>query len=299
MKILENQKFWKKVNVGLIILGLMLVVGVWQRPDNKLRLVFCDVGQGDASLVSWGSYQILVDGGPDNSVLLCLGKNMAFWDKKIEVIALTHPQADHMTGLIEVIKRYEVGVLVVSEMVNDTAEFWELRKAVFDRGVEIRELIKGDELRLGLVKFKVLWPEKRGGNNLAWERDEENKEKILGAQSQLSDVNEVSLVLKGSFKGFDWLLTGDIDEKIEREMEVSEVEVLKVAHHGSKYSSGEEWLKTIDPELGVISVGKRNRFGHPTKVVLDRLNNVGAKVLRTDELGTIKIISDGKSWWQE
>jgi len=91
---------WKWINRGLVILIVMLVILWWQWPRQRLELVFCDVGQGDATLVSWGKYQLLVDGGPDNSVLSCLGENMAFWDRKIELVVVTHPQADHMTGII-------------------------------------------------------------------------------------------------------------------------------------------------------------------------------------------------------
>jgi len=298
----SDKRFWSRVNLGLVMLGLLALL-VWrQLPDKKLRLVVCDVGQGEAILVSWQSYQLLVDGGPDNSVLSCLGKNMAFWDRRIEVVVLTHPEADHMTGLIEVVRRYEVGQFVAAKMVNDIPEYWQLKKAVVEKGVEVKELIKGDELRLGSVKLKVLWPWKRGSELLAWEKADE-KAAVLGSKSYQGDVNEMSVVLEGSFGEFDWLLTGDIGEKEElelvREGLVRDIELLKVGHHGSKYSSSEVWLRQVSPEVAVISVGKKNRFGHPTEVVLDRLEKLGVRVLRTDEMGMIKVVSDGQQWWQE
>jgi len=298
MEILENQKFWSRVNVGLVILGLMVGLVFQQWPDNKLRLIFCDVGQGDASLITFGSYQMLVDGGPNNSVLSCLGKNMPFWDKKIEVVAMTHSQADHMMGLIEVFERYEVEQFLASNVVNDTPEFWQLRKVVLEKEIKTKDLVKGDELRLGAVKLKVLWPKEKGDELLVWHGVEKDRQ-VLGAKSFQGDVNKVSLVLKGSLGKFDFLLTGDINKKIEGELEVGEVEILKVAHHGSRYSSSEEFLKKINPEVAVISVGERNWFGHPTQTVLDRLGEIGARVLRTDEDGMVKIVSDGKNWWQE
>ena len=265
------------------MLGLVLLIG-WQRPDNKLRVVVCDVGQGDATLVSWKSYQLLVDGGPDNSVLSCLGKNMGFWDRKIEVVAVTHPQADHMTGLIEVVERYEVGKLIVANVVNDTSEFWRLRQVVEERQVEL----------------KVLWPKERGGEPLAWKGEYESVQ-VLGKKTFQGDVNEMSLVLLGSFGKFDFLLTGDIGEKEEQELveELGPVELLKVAHHGSRYSSSQGFIDKVKPEIGVISVSKKNRFGHPTETVLDRLAEVGARVMRTDRDGMVRIVSDGQQWWQD
>jgi len=298
---LSDGKFWRRMNMGLVILFWLTLLVFWQLPDSRLRVVFCDVGQGDAVLVTWKNYQMLVDGGPDNSVLSCLGKNMAFWDREIELVMLTHPQADHMTGLIEVLERYEVGQLVAANVMNETPEYWQLRKVVLEKGVKVRELVEGDELRVGPVELAVLWPRERGGEPLAWKKAGERQ--VLGAGTYKGDVNEMSLVLKGSFGQFDFLLTGDVGEKEELELvnqrRLSEVELLKVAHHGSRYSSSQVFLRQVSPEVAVVSVGGRNRFGHPTEAVLDRLVEVGAKVVRTDEKGMVRIVSDGESWWQD
>ena len=296
----SERRFWSRLNLGLVVmLGLVLLVG-WQRQDDKLRIVMCDVGQGDAVLVSWKSYQLLVDGGPDNSVLSCLGKNMGFWDRKIEVVVVTHPQADHMTGLIEVVERYEVGQLIAAKVVNDIPEFWRLRQVVEEKQVEVKELVKGDRLRLGAVELKVLWPEERGEELLAWRRGDEDRQ-VLGMKSYQPDMNKMSLVLLGSFGKFDFLLTGDIGEGEERELlaELEAVELLKVAHHGSRYSTSEGFIEQVRPEIGVISVGERNRFGHPTQAVLDRLAEVGTEVMRTDKDGMVRIVSDGEKTWVE
>jgi len=291
----SERLFWGRLNLGLVImLGLVLLIG-WQRPDDKLRIVMCDVGQGDATLISFKSYQLLVDGGPDNSVLNCLGKNMGFWDRKIEVVVMTHPQADHMTGLIEVVERYEVGKLIVANVINDIPEFWRLRQVVEEKQVEVRELVKGDRLRLGAVEVKVLWPKERGGEPLAWEGGDEDRQ-VLGMRSYQGDVNQMSLVLLGSFGKFDFLLTGDIGEKEERELvaELEPVELLKIAHHGSRYSSSQGFIEKVRPEIGMISVSKKNRFGHPTQAVLDRLTEVGAKIMRTDKDGMVRIVVEGR-----
>lgn len=272
----------KKINLVLILaIGLVIfLIGQW--PDNNLRLTFCNVGQGDAIIVSYKTYQVLIDGGPDNSVLYCLGKNLAFWDRKLEVVVLTHPQADHMTGLIEVFRRYRVEKFLASKIVNDTSEYWQLKELVASKGIKTKELTSGDKLRFGPVELEAIWPETQ----------------VLGAASFVKETNKIATVLKGRFNNFTWLLTSDSGEKEESLMrdKLEPVEILKVGHHGSKYSSGESFLKTIRPKAAVISVGK-NQFGHPTPEVLKRLEAVGAEVLRTDEKGTIQIESDGKSWW--
>lgn len=271
---------WKKLNWVLLGLIVLLVLVVWQMPKKRLEIVFCDVGQGDAVLVSYGNLQMLVDGGPDNAVLSCLGKNMAFWDRKIELVVVSHPQADHMTGIIDVVRRYKVGQLAMTRVENDTPEVRELKKVINLLQVPYLELRQGEKLQLGGVEIEVLWP--------------------LESWREVSDINQVSTVLLGSYGGFEFLLTGDIDIGIEDQLRLTdklrEVEVLKVAHHGSKYSSGEQFLRAVKPKLAVIEVGQ-NRFGHPTEEVLERLSGVGSRIMKTNEDGQVKVISDGENWW--
>lgn len=242
--------------------------------------------------------QIVIDGGPDDSILDCLSQHMPFWDKTIDALVMTHPQADHMTGFIEVVNRYQVGVLFAPFIANDIDQFWILQEAILAQNIPVKELLAGDKFRLGEVMFTVLWPQDSGGNQLAWVSVESN-EKVLGAQS-VADPNLFSTVLLGEFGRSRFLLTGDIDQKIESELisaGLGQVEVLKVAHHGSKYSSSANFLQAVKPKLALVSVGK-NRFGHPTAEAIERLKNAGAKVLRSDELGSIELISNGTSWWQ-
>lgn len=285
MEDFEKKNRLKLLNLSLFLLIFLLVLVIFQLPKKRLELVFCDVGQGDATLVSWGEYQMLVDGGPDSSVLSCLGKSMPFWDRNIEVVVATHPQADHMTGLVEVLKRYRVDRFYMSKVENDIAEVRELKKVIVESGMEWGELDDGVGFRFGGVELKVLHP-----------FEISRSRSVIG----VSDVNEVSTVLLGSLGKFDFLLTGDIGEGIEDQLRLmnrlKEVEVLKVAHHGSKYSTSEEFLEVVKPELAVISVGE-NRFGHPTREVLERLSGVGARVLRTDQEGRVRVISNGESWW--
>ena len=287
----------KKLIFWLILTAILLWAGVFSLPDNRLHLVFCDVGQGDAILITYRQTQILVDGGPNNKVLGCLADNIPFWDRTLEMVILTHPEADHFSGLIDVIKRYNVKQFVSNSLVNDLAGFWEFYQVVLDEKVNIYSPQAGDQLKIGPIELLVLWPKEKLGDNRLWLRDAPS---VLGTATYPGKINETSIVLQLSFGNFDTLLTGDIDFDAEKQVNLSrqrgEIEVLKIAHHGSKYSTGEEFLKKIKPQLAVISVGK-NSFGHPTKEVIEKLRDLDIKILRTDQEGEIKIVSDGKNWY--
>ena len=288
----------KKPIFWLILTAILLWAGVFSLPDNRLHLVFCDVGQGDAILITYKQTQILVDGGPNNKVLGCLADNIPFWDRTLEMVILTHPEADHFSGLIDVIKRYNVKQFVVNSIIPESTGlpsealpaggaklgFWEFYQVVLDEKVNIYSPQAGDRLKIGPIELLVLWPKEKLGNQELW----------------LGKLNETSIVLQLSFGNFDTLLTGDIDFDVEKQVNLSrqrgEIEVLKIAHHGSKYSTGEEFLKKIKPQLAVISVGK-NSFGHPTKEVIEKLRDLDIKILRTDQEGEIRVVSDGKNWY--
>lgn len=278
IEILKKPIFW------LILSAILLWAGVLSLPDNRLHLVFCDVGQGDAILISYKQTQVLIDGGPDNKVLSCLSKNIPFWDRTLEMVILTHPEADHFSGLIDVIKRYNVKQFVSNSLVNDSAGFREFYQTVLAEKVNVYSPQAGDRLKIGPIELLVLWPKEKLGNQKPW----------------LGKLNETSIVFELSFGNFDSLFTGDIDFDVEKQVNLSrqkgEIEILKIAHHGSKYSTGEEFLKKIKPQLAVISVGK-NSFGHPTKEVIEKLRDLDIKILRTDQEGEIKIVSDGKNWY--
>lgn len=275
----------KKINLLLLCL-IGLVLWAWQQwPQPELKLVFCSVGQGDATLMIYKDQQILVDGGPNNRVLDCLGKYLPYWDRELELVIASHAEADHITGLVEVARRYRIGLFLLEDAANDTVEYRALMEIIKQQGIPIKAMVRGDAVKLGPI-------------SLTWLNPETNV-KVLGAKTSL---NRFSQVIKGSFGEFDWILPGDIDAKIERRLVtdqlLQEVEVLKVAHHGSKYSSASEFLTAVSPELAVIEVGK-NSFGHPTPETLGRLSQAGAKIRRTDEDGDVVLVSDGDHWWLE
>lgn len=220
--------------------------------------MFCDVGQGDASLVVFGSFQALVDTGPSEEKLFsCLGKEMPFWDKEIELVFISHPQKDHNGALGGLVKRYKVGKLVESANQNDIYRYKDLY-------------------------FDILM----GGVSL---------EKVLGKSS--SDENEDSMVIMLKYFDFSVLYTADVGEKTELALLESgvleKISVLKVPHHGSKFSSSISFLEKLRPVLAVVSVGAKNSYGHPTEDTLIRLEQVRAKVLRTDYSGNVGVEYDG------
>jgi len=272
--------------VKIVLIGFVLVIGLlWaailRQPDEQLHLVFCDVGEGDAILIYRGSIQILIDGGPNQAVLTCLSRHLPFWDREIEMMVATHPDADHITGLIDVIERYNVKQFVLNSVGKNSAVYQAFKEAVLAEKTPVYFPEEGDEISLESIKLAVLWPL--------------SQEKVLGATTIEGEVNETSVAFHLSYGAFDALLPGDISSQVESRLALEDVEVLKVAHHGSKYSTSELLLKESLPELAVISVGK-NSFGHPTKEVLEKLKKLGIEIMRTDEKGEIEIVSDGEKW---
>lgn len=282
----------KKV-IGIVFLGIFLaifwLIKTW--PEEELKVVFCDVGQGDAILLTQENYQVLIDGGPGSQVLSCLGENIPFWDQKIELVVLTHPDADHVTGLVEVFRRFEVEQFVGSGFSSNSAVFKEFLKVLEGEDSAVFVAHQGDQIEVGEMSFKFVWPAPGAGSRLAYQ----SKNQVLGASS---DTNKNSLVSLLSFGDFDLLLTGDITFSEEDKIQwgsLPKIEVLKVAHHGSKYSTGADLLSQIRPYMAVISAGK-NPWGHPTDEVLNRLGEAGIKVKRTDLEGSIQIVTNGHTW---
>lgn len=261
--------------VILWALSFQFVVGSPGRP--LLTVSFYDVGQGDAILIEWGEIQILVDGGPNDDILSYLGQDLPPWDRKIELMILTHPHADHVTGLLSVLERYQVERVLFYPVTYETRGYQKFLKAIKDEGAIIWKGESGVTVELSGLHFEVLWP----------------REGFFDA-----NINNASVVLVLSFGEFDALLLGDAEKEAQIRFvsAVSEVEVLKVAHQGSADAAYEPLLRQASPELAVISVGK-NSYGHPHAQTLSLLKRLEIEVLRTDHSGTIRVMSDGNKFW--
>src|SRR3989338_920196 len=252
--------------------------------DGLLKIYFFNVGQGDAIFIETpNGNQVLVDGGPDNSVLQKLGETMPFYDKDIGLVVLTHSDADHLTGLIGVLERYEVENVIYSNIVRKSALYNAWREAVTEEGANIIDPVAGKVIDLGnSVTLSIIHP----------------AESLSG--KVMEKVNNESVVLMLKYGETEILLTGDIEAKAERQIILSganlDADILKVAHHGSKTSTLAEFLYEVSPQVAVIQVGTKNRYGHPTQEVLSRLENFGVKLYRTDVDGGVKVISDGVNY---
>ena len=271
-------KIWKYIFGFLFLVSTGVWLAVIGYPEKNLQLIACDVGQGDAILAQYGETQILIDGGPGNKVLDCLSSHLPFWDREIEVVVLTHPETDHFGGLIEVFKRYKVGLLLTNGVERETKEYQVFKEAVKENGTEIVNSFTGTQIRVDKVYLDIIWPEKD-----------------LVAKNN----NDHSLVIILSLGEFDALLTGDIGPKITEKVlqtgKIRDIEYLKVPHHGSKNGLTKDLLDISQPEIAVISVGK-NQWGHPHDEVLEMLREKDINILRTDQSGNVGVVTGGGSW---
>ncbi len=280
------------------ILGLA-VVTIWGAvlviPDGKVHVVMCDVGQGDALIVFRGTTQVVIDGGPNDSVLQCLARYLPIYDKRIEVVVSTHPQADHMNGLIEVAKRYNVMLFVMGPENNTSLGYKQLWNVIKQKNIPVKHVYSGDQINLGGMEFYSVWPSREYADAHV------DSDKVLGLNSDGTDLNRFGIVLKLKFGQFKALFSADADSGVDLAEIMTglleSVDVLKVPHHGSRTGMTDEWLEMVRPKLALISVGRKNSYGHPSGEVIKRLSDLGIKTLRTDLEGDIEVISDGKEWW--
>ena len=289
---------WKNIYLALSLALIVVWMAVFAYPEKKLHLIACDVGQGDAILATYGTTQILIDGWPTEKVIECLGRNIPFWDRKIEVVLLTHPQLDHFGGLSEVFKRFQVERFVATSLDSSSQSYKALISMVGGKGIEVVNPTAGMVIRSGLLYLDIVWPSSdfqvAEGGTLG--------SNVLVAFTSKKDPNDFSVVANLRLGEFDALLTGDIGPRIIGEMiktgRVHDVEYIKVPHHGSKNGLTKDLLEIALPEVAVISVGK-NSYGHPNQETLDMLTEYNIQIERTDESGDVEVTSDGKSWWVE
>ncbi len=266
----------------LAVACVLAWAAVLTAPDQDLHVTFIDVGEGDAILIRTGGFKVLVDGGPSpQAVTGYLGQALPFWDRYIDLVVSTHPHDDHLMGLIEVVRRYEVGGVLTTPYEYDTGVYREWRSGVKEKALPYVTARLGQEIRLGgEATLHVLHP----GDGL-----------LRGTGS---DPNNNSVVLRLVSGSFSALLTGDIERDAENELLRAQPEirstVLKVPHQGARTSLGQQLLEGVQPRLAILSTGRDNPFGHPAPETLDRLKDT--EVYRTDLDGNIEIDWDGQSY---
>ena len=260
--------------------GMAGVIAV-TRPESGSRLTVLDVGQGDAILVE-GSRggRLLVDGGPDpDRLLVALDRRIPPWDRRIDVVVLSHPHEDHVAGLAMLLRRYRVGRVLEPGMRGPGPGYDAWSAILAELGSPARGTVAaGDRLQVDDIDLDVLWP-RRGS--------------VPGdPPDDGTGINNVSVVLAGAVAGRRFLLMGDVEEEIDPVLltqGLAPVDVLKVAHHGSRTATTQAFVDAIRPSVAIASAGARNRYGHPAPATMERLANAGASVLRTDRDGTVVV----------
>lgn len=260
---------------------LVWAIVFWVSQSRPLKVVFFDVGQGDAIFIETPQlHQILIDGGPGSKILEKLSREMPFYDRSLDLVVLTHPEKDHMGGLIEVLKKYDVDYILWTGILRNTAEFREWQNSLQKEKAKIEIARAGQRVVASETRLDILHP----------------FESLEG--KEFKDSNDTSVVARLSFGKNSFLFTGDIYQSEERKLAERRSDlnsdVLKVAHHGSKTSTSEGFIEKVLPEIAIVQVGENNPYGHPHKEVLERLKKHDVLLLRTDEKGDIKIVSDGK-----
>jgi len=253
---------------------------------EKETVAFLNVGQGDAELIRNAAGNILIDAGPNNKILFELGKILPFYDRTIDLFILSHPNKDHFNGLFEILDKYKIKAVMLNNFTYPSSSFQKLLEELKKRHILI---IKGFE------GVSISWPACAGGQT-------QDKLLVIYPPENLlfsNDPNNSCLVLNLALANNQFLFTGDISSTQEKKLSSflaslkDQFKVLKVAHHGSNYSSSDLFLKTFKPKIAIIEVGE-NSYNQPHPDVLKRLNDIGAQIFRTDINDTIQFIYDNK-----
>jgi competence protein ComEC len=277
-----------RINLTLAAVAVLVIadIFVWsavfsEKPSDSASVSFFDIGQGDSIFIeATNGNQILIDGGPDGSVLRELSAAMPFYDRFIDVVVATHPDADHIGGLVDVVERYRIGAFIEPGVSSDTAFYQALKSAVADKKIPTFLARRGMSINLG------------DGGSLA----------ILFPDRDVSGVetNTASIVAKFQFGQNSVMLTGDSPQSIEEYLvsingEKLASDILKAGHHGSRTSSSESFVSAVNPQIAIISAGKDNRYGHPHSEVIDLFSGFGVETLNTAKEGTIGFALNGVS----
>jgi len=279
-----SKKYSYFILLFLLAISLILAGIIYNSQSRKLKIVFFDVGQGDAIMLSQGQNQILIDGGPSGKIELeKLGRHIPFWDRKIEIVIATHPDQDHIGGLIDVMKNYEIGKVIDNSAQSDSQVYKNYLEIIKNKNIKRLKGKAGINIKIKDADLEILYP------NAVLENPPAGGPK---------NTNTDSLVAKLVYSESSFLFMGDLpiekeNDFINKNLDLK-TQVLKVSHHGSKNATSEEFLDKIIPADAIISVGKNNRYGHPAGELLERLKARKINILRTDEKGDIEYICENK-----
>lgn len=276
---ISNYKRIRKIKTLILeLMTLFIIINklILLIPKNYISLNMIDVGQGDSFYIETQNRKtILIDGGGSENSDYDVGENILIpyllnkGKTKIDLIIISHPHEDHIEGIFTALEKLKVKQVVISENIDKSELIIKLKKLCNEKNIEIIKVAANDTFKIDGLNFDVIYPKK--------ETNDKN-------------INNMSIVLKLKFGEITSLFTGDLEEKAEEEIKQNiKVDILKVGHHGSKTSTSEEFLEKTKPKIALISVGKNNSYGHPNKEVIERLEKINAKILRTDEKGEVKL----------
>ncbi len=297
------RKYSKQLLVAVIIIIALVAVRLYQAPvrsgavlnafvssseatvgkpaSGALKLIFFNVGQGDSELIiTPDGEDILIDGGPDNFVVQKLGQYLPYSDRTIEYVILTHPHADHVAGLVEVLKRYEVGEVITTGASHTLPDYLEFERLIAEKKIKNVVIEQPQTINLGGVSFNFLEP----------------KKSLVGVK--LDNLNNSSIVFRLTYVSSSALFTGDFEneEELVASSTLLKSDVLKVGHHGSTNANSRLFLEAVRPQYAVIEVGSGNTYGLPNFRTIYYLEQKGAQVFRTDEDSDVKLESNGQKF---
>jgi competence protein ComEC len=276
----------KWIIIPLIVLAFLTTFTAATLPDDKLHVSFLDVGEGDACLIQNNRQAILIDGGPSpQSVCRAISQKLPVGERDIDMIVLTHPHLDHITGLIEILRRYNVKSILAPNLITNSPYYQEWKEIIRNHSIPYTLAKAGQHIQLkNGASLDILNPH----------------DTVLGNSE--TEIEDCGIVAKLTLKEISFLLTADISSQTETQLIHDnphlETTVLKIAHHGSSTSTSERFLKAVKPQYAIISVGANNTFGHPSNQTLNRLTaylNSNQMIYRTDKQGSIEFITDGES----
>ena len=270
-----------KVIYGLVVAIFIIATALFGEKINSnetfaygesVVVRYLDVGQADSILVQSEGINMLIDAGTNSSGQTVVKDLEDLGVTKIDYLIGTHPHEDHIGGMDDVIKKFDIGIIYMPKIQTNTKTFEDVLDAVSEKGLKITSPKKGDEFEVGGARCEIM----------------------TDGIEDTSNLNLSSIVIRMTYGTQSFLFMGDAEKENEETRQWPQTTVLKVGHHGSSTSSSTQFLNEVQPQISVISVGKDNKYGHPTKTTINKLEKIKTKIYRTDESGTITITCDGK-----